>query len=122
MSDLVEKARTKYEGNSFIQKLADRIEELEAARQKLTQERFKLSAEATAHLESFGIPWEDDGYTIVGLLISKCEKLIKERDELVAPMKTLLNRKRPDGCEGGRLILEVDCVRLEEALAKWEGR
>ncbi len=97
MSDLVERLRKELDsldGTNLCKGAADRIEELEAIREKLIQERFKLSAEATAHLEAFGIPWEDDGYTIVGLLISKCEKLMKERDHWKANHDNQVSRAR----------------------------
>ncbi len=102
MNDLVERLRKfgdrlsaeRFTVRETSLEAADRIEELEAARQKLIQERFKISAEATAHLEAFGIPWEDDGYTIVGLLISKCEKLMKERDHWKANHDNQVSRAR----------------------------
>lgn len=58
-------------------------------------------------------------FNAAGRYFARCESLIKERDELVAAATQLLNRKRPGESEDDpRLILEIDCLALEEALAK----
>lgn len=48
--------------------------------------------------------------------------LTQQRDELLAAAELLLSRKRPREKEDDpRLILEIDCMNLEEAIAKAKG-
>lgn len=48
--------------------------------------------------------------------------LIKQRDKLLAAAELLLSRKRPGEKENDpRLILEIDCINLEDAIASVKG-
>lgn len=99
---------------TYAATLAAERDAANAARMKLVQERFKLAAEATTHLESLGIGGADDGYSIVGLLIGKVESVMAERDELFAALQ------HPSYAEESKLRAERDALAKELAEAQME--
>lgn len=57
--------------------------------------------------EMLNIGWAD--------LVIHCQKVQKQRDELLAAAERVLRTKRGDD---DWLILAIDCIALEEAIAK----
>lgn len=86
-----------------------------------------------AQVQVFASAWSlvggpfDTGFGIEGAedekesLAAMVENVTKQRDELLASAKTLISRKRPGAiADDPRLILEIDCIYLEEIVEKIE--
>ncbi len=81
-----------------------------AKRTVAREERLKQPASESEPVAWMKIDWKRE----FRLTEERLFKVIEQRDELIEAAELLLGRKRPDDT---RLILEVDCLNLEELIA-----